>query len=60
MRRVPYHYEDIPARGDAERFRVGDRDDEVVKSFATENEARDFVRAANASYWTDMPPSWRF
>lgn len=59
--RLPYHYEDIPSRGAAARFRVGDADDDAIISFPTEKEARDFVREANSKWIPLMTsPGWRY
>lgn len=44
-----WHYEHIPERGPDKQYRVADADDDVVASFATEEEAAAFVRGHNDS-----------
>jgi len=56
----PLHYEDLPGRGPSMRFRVGDANDNFVRDFRTEEEARTFVRRANAQAILDAAPSWRY
>jgi hypothetical protein len=62
MIKGPYHYEDVPARGDKDRFRVADNDDNVVQSFESEEAARAFVRGHNIHWFEEMlsNPEWRF
>lgn len=53
----PWHYEHIPARGPDAQYRVADADDDVVASFATEDEAQSFVRTHNDRL--SVNPSWK-
>lgn len=56
----PFHYEDIPARGKAHRFRVGNFEDDVVCDFPSEVEAQEYVRKENQRYEEQIPKTWKF
>lgn len=54
------HYEHIPTRGEEYQFRVADDNDNVVTSFATEQEARKYVNKFNKERGPQkIPTSWR-
>lgn len=53
----PFNYEYIRARGKGHQWRVGDRNDNVVCDFATEKEAKEYCRKANAD---EIRPNWSF
>jgi len=54
-----YHYEFIPLRGVGHQWRVGDHNDDMVTDFATEAEAKAFVREHNVSLGPN-PDQWKF
>jgi hypothetical protein len=57
--RGPWHYEFIAARPVGHQWRVGDQDDDMVADFATEDEAKQWVRLHNLAL--DPPPSaWEY
>lgn len=54
----PWHYEFISGRPKGHQWRVADRDDDVVRDFATEPEARVCVRDHNEKLGPD-PEEWK-
>jgi len=52
-----WHYEFVASRSSKE-WRVGDQDDDPVRSFDLEEDAAECVRSHNANVRT--PSSWRF
>ena len=54
-----YHYEFVSLRKTGHQWRVGDHNDDMVCDFATEEEARTYVRQHNESLGPD-PEQWKF
>lgn len=56
----PWHYEYIAGREKGHQWRVADADDDVIRDFASEAEAQEFVRKNNADLAPPQNPNWRY
>lgn len=60
-----YHYEFIAGREDGHQYRVADEMDDFISDFATEDEAREYVRNHNRRVgkerqWAVEENGWKY